>query len=368
MNNGNMNFTANALLGVGSSTPSTPGLNALQAYSAGQQFGRDSRLQKALADYSTNPNNQEAQSTIMELDPELGFAIQERMRARRFDNAASAYLGAPQTNALLGPSQATPGGSPAFNEAFAPYQMPEQPSMGAGGQQRPDRQAPVQEASAPAVDYSILGEASDERDRAFLEMIRIDPKRAFEIDSGMRDRALERLELQEGVFGYAVQRLGGVADQAGYQAALTDIQARVEPLGVQVTQYLPAEYPGPERLREIRLSAIDSADQVRLFLQETNMRADNVRADRNTDSLIETRDRRATEYERRGRAGEALRRRGQDMTDARARRGRGRRGGRRSRNGGGDLPTFNTRAEMEASGLPSGTQFRDGDGNTRRIP
>lgn len=94
-----------------------------------------------------------------------------------------------------------------------------------------------------------------------------------------------------------------------------------------MTDFLPPNYPGPDRLKEIRLSAIDADDQMRIFMQEANIEADNARSDRNTDSLIETRDARLGEYRRHNRATEGNTRRGQDITD---RRGRSRGGSSRA--------------------------------------
>lgn len=157
-------------------------------------------------------------------------------------------------------------------------------------------------------------------------MLSIDAKQAFAIDSEMRDRAADRLKLQRDAYGFAVSRLGGVKDDAGYQAALVDIAGRIEPLGVEITDHLPPTFPGPEGIKELRLGAIDAKDQVSLFLREANIEADNERADRNTDSLIETREGRLSEYQRANRAREGNQRRGQDMTDKRVRSGAGRRG------------------------------------------
>ncbi|RIV75624.1 hypothetical protein [Pelagerythrobacter aerophilus] len=179
----------------------------MESFAGGQAMGERQRLKKALATYSTNPDDPEAMSTIAELEPRLAAQLHEERLAQQFNDAAARYYGggnalaniagstpparsggAPM-NALLGvagtePAKATPS---AFEQAFAPVANP-------NGQEV----QPVQprEAQTAESDFSALGEPRDERDAAFLDMLRLDAKRAFEIDSEMRDRAADKLKLQ----------------------------------------------------------------------------------------------------------------------------------------------------------------------------
>jgi hypothetical protein len=114
-----------------------------------------------------------------------------------------------------------------------------QPMQRPAGQNAASRMPPVNPAlpgdpadGGEAPPITVLGEPESEADAAFLRMLQADPKAAFAIDTGMRDRAADRLKMTRDAYGYAVSRLGGVRDEQGYDEALSDIQALLAPLGV----------------------------------------------------------------------------------------------------------------------------------------
>ncbi|WP_374407421.1 hypothetical protein [Pelagerythrobacter sp.] len=346
--------------------PAAVGQSALAGFAAGQRFGEDQRLRKAMSAISINPDDPEANRTVMELDPQTGARLQEMQRQRQFGQATVDYFqaGRPQGNALAGlpgvPQPVAPVAQNAlmppaasgstFGEAFAPLSAPA-PAQPQVSQAMPGSD-PRDLDGDGEIDFSPLGQATSAQDEAFIRMLRADPKRAFEIDSEMRDRATDRLKLQRDAFGYAASRLGGVSDEAGYRDAVADIQRRIDPLGASVSQFLPTKFPGVASMREIRLGAIDAEDQVRLFMQEANIEADNARADRNTDSMIETRETRAAEYARNNRERSANQRRGQDITDSRVRSGR-------------KPKVVSVKTVAQAQALKPGTLYRGPDGQVR---
>ena len=147
------------------------------------------------------------------------------------------------------------------------------------------------------------------RNRAFLAMSKIDPIKAMKIDSEMRDAALDRLEDANKAYRFAVARLPMVKDDAGYQQVLSQVDALLTPLGMDIRQTVPATYPGPEGTRQLLMQAMEAQQQLeamdRRFTAEANVAddaADNARADRNTDNIIANRNARtslSTERERR---------------------------------------------------------------------
>ena len=131
------------------------------------------------------------------------------------------------------------------------------------------------------------------RNRAFTEMAKIDPLAAMKIDSEMRDAMLDRLEDADKAYRLAVARLPRVTDEASYQQTLNEVDALLAPLGAKIRDSVPANYPGPEGIRQLHMQALDSQQQLaamdRRFSAEArvdDIEADNERADRNTESII----------------------------------------------------------------------------------
>lgn len=364
--------------------PREVGASVQQGFDRGRQVGSEIRFKKAMAAFSANPDDPDALRTIMELDPDTGARLKQQLDQQRFSAAAIQHYRASQGGALAhsvapmtqpnapappaAPMQAAPTGGAfgqfmpqapggaGFDEAFAPF-GPGQAVPQVAQQSMPQPAGMQGGPQESEIDFAPLGRPETQEDAAFLEMLRIDPKRAFEINSQMRDMALDRIQMQKDAYGFAVRRLGGVQGEADYQAAMADIQQRIDPLGVPVSQFLPPRFPGADALRDIRLGAIDADDQLRIFMQEANIEADNERADLNTESLIETRDRRAAEYERANRAREGNQRRGQDMTDRRSR-------DRPSRRSTGNKPSAPVKVDspQEAAKLSKGTRYQTPDG------
>ena len=172
------------------------------------------------------------------------------------------------------------------------------------------------------------------RNRAFTEMAKIDPLAAMKIDSEMRDAMLDRLEDADKAYRLAVARLPRVTDDASYQQTLNEVDALLAPLGAKIRDSVPANYPGPEGIRQLHMQALDSQQQLaamdRRFSAEAradDIEEDNQRADRNTDSIIA--DRGARTGIARDRASVSAER------ERRIAAGGGGRGGKRKKAGGG---------------------------------
>lgn len=354
----------NALMGL--MNPASVGQSVMEGYEAGRKRRREEQGQNALLRYTQDPSEANALG-LMAYQPEMGLKLQQHARDRQFGDAAARYY-LPQ-NALapvMNPDR--PGQPVARDGSPAPLQV------GASMSAPPPTPADPATAPGPATaaqqppanpDFRVLGQPQTQADAAFLDMLRIDPKRAMSIDSEMRDRVADRLKLQRDAYGFAISRLAGATDEDSYQAALDDIARNIEPLGVEVTDHLPAKFPGTGGLRDLRLGALDAKDQLNYFLRESDIEADNERADRNTDSLITDREARRAETRRYHDRADTTRRRGQDIGATTTRRGQDMRGSGR---GGGRANIPTVRSPEDVKKLPSGTQFRTPDGRIKIAP
>src|SRR3546814_10281253 len=79
----------------------------------------------------------------------------------------------------------------------------------------------------------------EDRNAAFMEMARIDPKRAFQIQSDARDASLERLKGGQEALRIAASRLASTNDDNSYRAVLADLDAQLMPLGIDISKTVP---------------------------------------------------------------------------------------------------------------------------------
>lgn len=244
----------------------------------------------------------------------------------------AAAMTAPQIGVAAAEAAPLAGASPAF---ASPQTAP--PVM--GGQPAAQAQPAAGETPMPAAIAKAAQSPNMEvRNRAFAEMVKIDPIGAMKIDSEMRDAMLDRLEDADKAYRLAIARLPRVTDETGYQQVLSEVEALLQPLGASIRNTVPANYPGPEGVRELLMKATDAQQQLaamdRRFSAEAraaDIEADNQRADRNTDSMIADRSQR-TGIQRQ-RAETAAER------EARMAAGGGRRGGKPRKSGGGSRPS-----------------------------
>jgi hypothetical protein len=356
----------------------TPNFSALftQGMKMGQDLRREGETRKALSALETNPQDQGALNALLMYDPEIAFRVREDQRKQaefqrgeNFRNALSDF-GPPG----LGNSGSAPSPSVSQVGLGATPGAPQLPGIVSGygggtfdidGRQvtPPDRQS---EAAGPAVQDG-LPRPTNARDAAFLRMWKADPVKAMEIDSDMRDNALKRIKAAREAYGWAAQALGGVTDEASWQEARKGFATRIAGLGVDVPDTIPMNYPGPEGVRALlakalsadeQLSALDRRDRLTHDIEDDE--ADNDRADRNTDSLIDDRNKRRGLTARGQDIASSDRRRGQDVTDKRVRETGGGRGrGRAAR------AVVTVKTPEEARALAPGTVFRTPDGRVK---
>ena len=206
-------------------------------------------------------------------------------------SGALAALGLPTTNASA---------SPATNIASVdPNSVVDPNAVGDIGAESgvTDQHAPGETPMPAEIAQAAQSPNMEARNRAFMEMAKIDPLAAMKIDSEMRDQALNQLEDADKAYRLAIARLPRVSDEASYQAVLNEVDALLAPLGQNVRDTVPPHYPGPDGVRQLLMLALDSQQQLaamdRRFSAEArvaDIQADNARQDRNTDNMIANRD------------------------------------------------------------------------------
>ncbi|HUD93577.1 hypothetical protein, partial [Sphingobium sp.] len=225
-------------------------------------------------------------------------------------------------------------------------------------------------AAGGGPDMSILGEPKTARDQAFLRMMSRDPEKALKIQSTLRDSFIDRLKGEHDFYGLAVEEMGRVQDDAGWQAALSRLNPYAAVLGVDLGESVPLTYPGPEAVKGLMERALPVKERLDYLMRVANTDADNARADRNTDSIIGTREGRLDEARRNNDARLATTRRGQDLTDARTRRGQDLsaarpRGGKAAAQAGTVSNPRAVKTPTEAAALPKGTYYKTPDGRVK---
>lgn len=268
----------------------------------------------ALAQFAMDPSSQSAFASLAAAgNPDLTFRA---MNARRTFEADKRDMEG--RNALADYAVAGLG---AFQRSAPPVAGPS-PGNSTNSGQGPGVRAPTTQQQAPqqqaTPNLSMFGEPQSEDDHAFLRAVRADPMAALKMKGTLRDNAVKSIEAERDFYDFAVSRLAGVTDEAGYQAAIEEADKIMRPLGGDVRAHVPPNFPGAEGLRDLRLRALDAKDQISALLEEANVKADNVRADRNTASLIEDRNARRAESRRYHDQQDSTRRRGQDVRRAAA--------------------------------------------------
>lgn len=275
-----------------------------EGFEFGQQQREKREVRNALAQYASNP--EQSINALMPYAPDVALRLRGEQRTERtyqdgqkFNKALSGYYGA-QAPALGSPHMG--GGA---LPSVAPNPQAGQPAIG----QPPVGQPPLERLQAGQ--QAPQGQAGQPRemsarDKAFQEMLAIDPVRAMKIDSDARNQAIKALEGLDDVYDVAISRLGGATDESSYQTMLADVGERFKAYGYDVRDIAPANYPGPEGIRALLQSALDAKEQLsaldrrnRLEWDQEDDTMDNARADREASSRIDARRRSAANAERR---------------------------------------------------------------------
>lgn len=357
----------------------------------GKQFmdGLDAGMRrKALRDFAKNPSDPGALNALIAVNPEVGFKAAEHQRRmadyqREGDtrNALADYVsgqfGGGQSRNALAPKpveqvpfraapMSGPVGAPGGGNAPAGVGGPVTGLIGASrppATATPGQAAPTQPAGQPAQpDLSFLGHPQSASDHKFMRLLRLDPKAALQIDSSLRDNMVKRLNQEHQFMDFSASALAGVTDEPSYQAAVAEADRRMPEANVRA--HVPPNYPGPQAIEDLRMRSLSTKEQIASLLAASNVAADNARADRNTDSLIVTREGQLAETRRYHNQSDGTRRRGQDVTATTSRRGQDMRGS--GRGGRAAMPTVSS--PEQAMKLPSGTRFRTPDGTVRVRP
>ncbi|WP_324741608.1 hypothetical protein U8326_00080 [Tsuneonella sp. CC-YZS046] len=391
----------------------TPGAedNSLAYFQLGTKLGEGIRERQALAKFARNPDDPEALAGVMAVRPELGMKLSEFQDKRAFSNALAEYVAGGGvegggTNALLGfglsgagPSSRAPRPtvapfSPAqeeqsFNQAFSHLPDPTtQPQGGAIPGQMPPmhglisghgggtfdtsslqvtstgRSGDPMTPDAPAdntSDLSFLGQPQTGRDRAFLRMVQRYPEKALKIQSTLRDNFVGRMEAEHKFYSMAVDELSRARDDTGWQSGLARLEPYAAALGADLGESVPLTYPGEEGVKRLLQQAMPIKQRLDHLMQQANIDTDNARADRNTNSLIATREGRLAETRRNNELRNATVQRGQDIRSSDTRRGQDTRGS----GAGGRAQIVAVKTPEEARALPQGTRFRTPDGRVK---
>jgi len=323
-----------------------------------------SRNRRAATDYLAHPDDPETFNALFERSPELAMSLRSDHRQEVARNAYSNYLLAGRRGAVPGaPTPPAPLGDTA--PSIPPL------SVGSTGG-NPAPAAPL----ATLQPGNALNSATAPTDETFAAFARADPaaaSRARQEEATMsRQRAAEIRDHVRGLTdlnNYAMQIIGGVRDQASYDAARAAmhrqmVAAGYDPSGIDS---LPPTY-SPETIQQLRNQGMDTHRQLEAARQDRRLnwdieddQTDNAEVHRYHDAEIGTAQRGQNLTDARGRRGQDIehgdrlrgqdlghgdRVRGQDLTNARA----GRRRAGRASSGEGTVivnPTTGQRMRLQ---------------------
>jgi hypothetical protein len=267
--------------------------NVGEAFATGWETGKRERRERdirgALSAFATNPDDPAATSALMTLDPATGMRAAEyqqqraeRARDQRYRSALGSYLKAdvssPGRQPGVAPVPNALAGFVAPADAEIDQFMPGLPGAPVGA-----RPAPVSALSgvlpaaltspsvgapmspqdgAPADIMPEHGEALATLDSAYREMLEADPVKAAEFRKQQYADLKSRLDTTSEAYGFVVSRLANVTDDAGYQQVLAGAERMFGRLGINVREFAPPTYPGPQGVRSLLMSAMDAQRQV----------------------------------------------------------------------------------------------------------
>lgn len=355
------------------------GKSFLDAFEQGRQQRREAESRNALnalfasstGQQAPSPDNQAQPDTrqvnFAALTPEdmrTAIAIQqaqrEQAKAQRehdFSRAAASYAGGNALLSMVGPSAPAQGQSV---NALAPQSMKVPGSFAPTLPDQPRQQEPQNPT------FAVLGQPRTDSDRAFLRMLEIDPARAVKLKSDLRDNFVKMVGQEHDMYAEAVDRLALATDETSYQRVIAEFAPRMAALGGDLSQMVPPNYPGPDGIRELTMRALSAKDRLSAFIAQSraetyanDVKADNIRQDRNTESLITDRNQRRNDQRNynEGRLGIA-RDRAETYRQNVNRPG----GGGRSSGGGRAAAPVKVNTPAEAMKLPKGTRYTTPDG------
>jgi len=191
---------------------------------------------------------------------------------------------------------------------------------------------------SPASPYASQGGANGPaRSPAWQNYVQADPDGAMDYAKQTEGWTADHFKHARNLNSAVLGILGSVYDQGSYDRAKQQARALYGRYGVNLDDFnLPDQY-SPDLVHGLQMQALDTKQQ----LMQVDREQDNQRQDRNTDSMITTREERVDEARRYHNQADATRRRGQDVAASTARRGQDVRGAGHSggRSGGAARPT-----------------------------
>jgi len=249
----------------------SPMQRTLQGFQLGQQERRKMDMERALGALGPGLDNSEALSSLYALDPQLAAGIEnaahqrgERSRAAASRSALGDYYKAGLPGApVTGPSPEQPlslatGGTAAAASSGAIAALAGTPQAPALSDVSPSTlAAPAQAAPAMAAPAT----SPEAQRRAALERLaEANPEMAFKLQEQETATKLKRFEHVQKINEFGIQLLGGVTDQASYDAAAQRYNGMLQQLGYPPAQ-LPPTY-SPEVVRRLQLSILSVKEQM----------------------------------------------------------------------------------------------------------
>lgn len=319
---------------------------ALGGYEAGRRIGFQRRRDAALSTLATRPDDPDAFNELAVSDPGAArdfSALQKDRESTRRANTTRQTLAELMLSRNMGSLRAalgqadygSPSGQPSAQALTGRVATPSAAGPVAPALGQPQMEAPT-DLLPPGSDIVVNGPQAGQGD-ARTRMIRNDPEAYLKYQAMMSKVTKGELDTYQAVNSASLQLMGGVSDQASYDAARRQAAELHDRYGVGVDGFdLPAEY-NPQVVERLMHQALTVKDQLAVVRAERKQAwdieddtIDNERADRNLDSTIEDRGARRGLVargqdltDRRGRRGQDIasgdRRRGQDLTDTRVR-------------------------------------------------
>jgi hypothetical protein len=203
---------------------------------------RQIEIDRALAALGPNMDNPDALAKVTALNPQMGLVLhdaayqtQERRRADSTRSLLGEYL---SIGAAPGPQQ---GGMPTAAPQAA-------------------QAAPLAPAGAPAAAPAAMAAPPRTREDVMRELAGTDPAAFQQLRQQESTERVRQLDTATKINEYAVQLLGGVSDQATYEAAAGRYQQVLQQFGLPPAQ-LPPTY-SPEVVQQLRMSVLNVKEQL----------------------------------------------------------------------------------------------------------
>lgn len=280
-----------------------PGKAVMEGFDRGRKLREQADLRKAIA--AAQRGDPQALSTVMQLNPQLGIALEDQLY-QRGERQRATESRAGKAALMLGPPNALTAPQGPVNALMSPPSLPGSPIANGLTQPAPEGPRPLNDPGGST--YGRPQRYSPEIEQA----IRADPEGLLKFQGQRLEVTEKQLKAYRDLNNAAMQLLGGVYDQATYDAAKQRALQLYSQHGHDASEFitgLPAEY-SPETVRMLQMQGMDTSRQLQAIARENRLewdieddQLDNERADRNTDSLVNDRRERLKDARNRPRPG-----------------------------------------------------------------